>query len=308
MKIAALALLLAGSRLHAMGPAPTMAYNVAPRPVIPGLSVRSGEGLGLSLSYSRYERTGLRSGASPAPNPASERVEGSRLTAQLDYEIAPRVTALVSVPWVAARFSADGHGAQSYSALGDVTLLGRYAAWRRGRLAEVSPLLGVKLPTGATSLDSGGARLSATQQPGSGTADLLFGAAAFWTFDRAALYGDAVYKLNGGAIYSFGDQISADLGVNAPLGRSPFSATAELNLESSMRDHSSEPGPSVGAGGVVASTGGTTLYVSPGLQWRAARALALTAGVQLPIYQYANGTQPAASPALQLGLQARLGR
>ena len=304
------ALSLAAAPLAAMAPPPSMAFNVAPRPVLSGLTT-FGEGLGLNLTARRVSRDRLRTGSAAVGNPDGERLSSWRLDAQLDYEVLPRLTAILGVPYSFDRFQFNGAD-QRYDALGDVTLLGRYAVYRdrpRAPRRELGLLAGVKLPTGATTVSAHGAPLSATQQPGSGTTDFVFGAAGFAPWGEALLYGDLSRKFNTHAAYTFGDQLGANLGAYYPLGGAGvFALTGELNLEASDADRSIEAGSGVRPNGSVANTGGWTVYASPGLQWRVHGRTTLSVAVQLPTYRYVNGTQLAAQPTWVLGLHTRLGR
>lgn len=270
---------------------PSMASSVQPRPALPGLAAASGEGVGLTLGARQIQRGGGGQG-----------VELWRVTAQLDYQVASRLTAILSVPYAAARFSAPG-SLLAYGALGDATALLRYAI-QRGKRRELGLLAGVKLPTGSTELSRGGGLLPATQQPGSGTFDAVVGAAGFLPAGAASVYGALSLKLNSKLAYTFGHQLAADVGVNAPVSRR-WSLTGEVNLEASERDRSLERGPTVRADGLVMNTGGQVVSLSPGAQWRPAARLALFASVQLPAYQNLHGQQLAARPSWQGGLQTR---
>jgi hypothetical protein len=285
-----LVLLLSSSAAANMLP-PSSASSVQPRPPLPGLAVPSADGLGLTLT-GRLTRRGA----------SGQGLEIWRVAAQLDREILPRLTAIVSLPVVSARFvSPDATAA--YTSAGDAVVLGRWAAFRRKR-AELGILAGAKLPTGATELSRGGSKLAATQQPGSGTFDAILGLAGYGPLGGASLYGAAVYKLNSRLAYTFGDQFSADLGVNAPIaGR--WSATGEANLELTARDRSLERGAGVAADGTVSATGGETLYLTPGVQRRLGARSAVFASVQLPVHQRLNGAQLRAAPNWQGGFLTR---
>jgi hypothetical protein len=303
------ALSLAASPARSMAPPPSMAFNVAPRPALSGLTV-SGEGLGLHLTARHVSRDRLRSGSAAVGNPQNERLSSWRLDAQLDYELLPRLTAILGVPYSFNRFQFNGAD-QRYDALGDVTLLGRYAVYRdrpRAPRSELGLLAGVKLPIGSTTVSAHGTPLSATQQPGSGTTDFVLGVAGFSPWGEELLYGDLSRKFNTHAAYTFGDQLAANLGVYYPLGAAGvLGLTGELNLEASDPDRSIDAGTGVRPDGRVENTGGWTAYASPGLQWRVHDRMSLTLAVQLPVYRYVNGTQLAAQPTWVVGLHTRLG-
>lgn len=296
------------SPAQAMVP-PAGAVGVPPRSSITTFSTASGDGLGLSLLSRRNARSSLGSGTRGAPNPDGQRSETIRSVLLLDYRLFPRLTFIAALPHV-YHASASSQLRQTTNALGDAAIYGKYALLQdhpRNPRNQLSAILGVKYPTGSTSLrDAGGRRLPMPQQAGTGTIDFIFGAAASLTFPRGSLYGDVSYKFNTKAAYTFGDFLSANLGFNLPIGPiDPLSLTAELNGELAARDHSKENGAGVLPGGAVRDTGSELLFVSPGLQWRLARRSAASLSVQFPVYENYRGTQLRAGPTASLGLYTR---
>lgn len=303
---AMLALLLGPAAARAS--APTMAFMVPPRTPPPGFAGAGAGRFGLDLSWRVESRDGLRSGTTPRPNPRGEKTSGWRANAVLEAAAAERLTVLLAVPYSAQSFRVDA-GLQTAQGLGDVAVYGKFAAWR-GRpgaaRAELAVLGGVELPTGATDMESNGARLAATQQPGSGSTDLLFGVAGFAGAGAATLYGDLTYKLNTPRAYTFGNVLSADAGGLLPAPGLPrLSLTGEAALDVLAPDASDAPGPGVGADGTVTSTGGETLWLAPGLELRLPGGLSARAAVRFPVYQRLNGTQLAGARELAFGLRAR---
>src|SRR3546814_18472905 len=67
--------------------------------------------------------------------------------------------------------------------VGDFTVFGRYTAYEfnaRGQTFRIAPFLGVKAPTGDSQVRDGLGRLPPPLQPGSGSWDVLGGAALTW--------------------------------------------------------------------------------------------------------------------------------
>jgi hypothetical protein len=60
-------------------------------------------------------------------------------------------------------------------------------------------------------------------------------------------------------------------------------------------------------GETVPSTGGMTVYVTPGLRWSSASRLTLYGFVLVPAYRYVNEAQPAPRLALLLGVSRTFG-
>lgn len=304
----AAALLALALPLSAMSP-PSMAFNVQPRPSLPGFAALAGGGMGLRLTTTQTRRDRLQDGSHAIANPGGERVESRRLSAQADWEFAPRWTAVAELPYVWNSFTFAGKTV-SYGAVGDAAVYARWAFWRDRPAAarrELAAVAGVKLPTGTTALVRDGQRLAATQQPGSGTFDFILGGAAAFAAGPAALSLDASAKFNTGAAYTFGNSLGVRAAADLALGpRSRWSLTGEAGVEAAGRDHSVERGPTVRPDGVVENTGGVTAYLAPGAQWRVFGGTALEASAQLPVYRFVNGVQLAAAPVWRLGVTARL--
>lgn len=304
---AAAALLVLAAPARAMFP-PTSASQVGLTSVPRGLTSASGDGLGISLGVRYAERSRLRSGATDVANPGGERSRQLRTTLILDHRVYKRLSAVAVIPHLSNQAESGGARA-SASGMGDVSLIARLSVFKPQALTrkELFALAGVELPTGKTQArDASGARLPLSQQPGSDSFDLIAGAAGVWSFWSVSFYADAVYKRAGREAYTFGDAFSANAGFNRPLPFAPaVSVAAELNLELAGRDRSKFPGPKVGADGVVRDTGSRTLSVTPSLQWRPGKTAAFTAGVQVPVRQFVNGTQLKAALAPHAGLSAR---
>lgn len=295
---------------RAMTPA-SSAAGVPPRSPAAVLSGPSEEGLGLSVLTRWSARSTLRSGTRRVANPSGERTVSRRTSLALDYRVRPRAVLLLSIPHVYHRSTSQSFD-QTTDGLGDVVFLGRYAALRDRAIRterEVSAVAGVKFPTGSVQArDSAGARLSAPQQPGSGTTDFIVGAAAYAIRIPFTAYGDVSYKLNTRAAYTFGNLLAVNAGVGCSVPGAPrLSLSGEVNGEFAARDRSIEKGAAgLLPNGDVDSTGGETVYLTPALQWRPFHALALSLSVQIPVHQNLRGTQLQSGLNYDLGLRARL--
>jgi hypothetical protein len=289
---------------------PSVSADVVPRSALSGLHTPPGEGWGAGVSVWWSERDRLRSGTRSVDNPGGQRTATLRSTLTLDRSLGRRFGVLASVPYVRTRVSSSA-GARTARGMGDAGLYLRYSLYRDRVVAptrEVQLLAGTDLPTGDTTVtDASGARLPATQQPGSDTADAVFGAALTWGLPAFALHADASVRVNGGAAYTFGDSAALNAGVNAPLGGGPWSVTAELNAQTVGRDDSALPGPGVLPDGTVRDSGGETVHVTPGLQWRPFPGAALNAGVQFPVHQDLRGVQLASEADYVLSFYVRFG-
>ena len=187
---------------------------------------------------------------------------------------------------------------------GDARVMGRYQQVLPG--PEDAPrtgglVFGLKLPTGRTDVANGmGAVAERSLQPGTGTTDLILGAAFH---QQLALAGGSWFAqlqlqqpLNSHDDYKPGGQLSLDAGYSHPLGER-FSGMIQLNVLAKGRDSGAEAEP--------ADSGGRFVFVSPGISWSATEAVRLYAYYQQPLYQYVNGVQLTARNAFVLGVSAR---
>jgi hypothetical protein len=292
---------------QAMTP-PSLSVNIMPRSSFSPASNPGGEGWGTSLSLWQSTRRRLLSGRKSVDNPLRERGETIRTTIAIDASPFPRWSFMGAFPHVRSRASFNG-GLQRADGPGDALVLAQYAVYQDRAIRprrQVRLSGGLELPTGETKAeDARGVRLPASQQPGSRSTDGFAGASATWGLPRLSLYGDASWKIQGGAAYQFGDAFSLNAGLNAPLGS--WSLTAELSAEAVGRDRSSLPGPGVLPSHKVRDSGHEAAYAAPGLQWRPARGWTLSLGAQLPLYQNYRGTQLAVDVNWTAAVFARFG-
>jgi len=96
----------------------------------------------------------------------------------------PNFDLTILVPIVTTRFTLPGATSAGGTGPGDVTVLIKYRFYRKDSprgTTQASLTLGPKLPTGSTGLaSSGGTKLPASLQPGTGSTDLFL--AANWTY------------------------------------------------------------------------------------------------------------------------------
>ncbi|TAN62194.1 transporter [bacterium] len=171
---------------------------------------------------------------------------------------------------------------------GDASLMGKYRFWKK--YFEAALIAGVKFPTGETSLkDKSQNKFAPEQQPGSGSWDGELGIALSRSFQRRfSLSGSFQYILKGEGSQDFkaGDILRFSLGSSVSLrrpGEYPnLSLSLELNNEWVGRDHSGEEDK-------VFDSGGTTLFVTPGLNVNIARNLSVFLGAPVPVHQNLGG-------------------
>ena len=159
--------------------------------------------------------------------------------------------------------------------------------------------LGIKLPTGAfTDTFRSGQPLDRGLQPGTGTTDAIAG---IYYFDKLSLhwgcFGEALVQtaLDSRDQYRPGTSESVTLGVRY-TGISRITPQFQINGRFAGRD--------TGAQSDNLNSGGTLIYLSPGVTFEASTNVAVFAFVQVPVYQNVNGYQLAPKWTLSVGMRA----
>ncbi|MHB8174797.1 MAG: TonB-dependent receptor [Nitrospirota bacterium] len=287
----------------------------------PGSAITYASGLSLDLRYDFLDQNQLRHGTDSIsatdaskikndgqPQEVEKDTKNNYVTLGVDYNINRLWGINVQVPFIDRMHSTlgtnsngitPGPGGMQYDShtdnLGDIRITGRYQGILRNCTYGVLGVLGgIKLPTGSftetgTSTDStmpGPVPIDRGLQPGSGTTDLLLG--AYYSNDIAEnwdYFGQVLYQraLNYRQEYRPGDSVGFNLGMRY-AGISYFSPLVQFNLKYANRDS--------GAEADRYSTGGTLLYVSPGVSVPVvSRHLSVYGFVQVPLYQDVNGVQ-----------------
>ncbi|HEX7054593.1 MAG TPA: hypothetical protein VF211_11745 [Burkholderiales bacterium] len=193
-----------------------------------------------------------------------------------------------------------------FTELGDVRVMARrrLATTEDAAAATVSTTgvnFGVKLPTGRTDVKNDEGELAERSlQPGSGTTDAVFGAyysqhrplESFSWFAQAL----AQVPLDTHDDYRPGRRLNLDAGVRYEAG-DRLGLLLQLNTLLKGRDHGAEAEPE--------DTGGTFVFLSPGVSYAFTRSLQAYGFVQLPLYQRVNGVQLVPDYALAAGLNLR---
>ena len=189
----------------------------------------------------------------------------------------------------------------STSDIGDVRIVGRYTGFTPRH--NIGLMFGLKLPTGKTGLT--GTSTDPTEpdpvtidpglQPGSGTTDLIVGGyyadsfSQHWSYYAQALYQSAFDTIHA---YRPGDGYNLNLGIKY-TGFDGFNPQLQLNARYVHHD--------TGANADTVSTGGTLVYLSPGVAVPLNTRISLYGFVQLPVYQDVRGVQLAPKYTVSAG-------
>jgi Putative MetA-pathway of phenol degradation len=179
------------------------------------------------------------------------------------------------------------------SGLADARLFGRYTAYKDdapGRTFRIAPFLGVELPTGDDNDSDSLGRLPARLQLGSGSWDPFGGIVLTYQTLEYQIDAQASYKLNTEANnFEFGDEARLDASLQYRVWPRELEAgvpgflyvVLEGNLVNAANDEIN--------GVKVFNSGGTSFFLSPGLQYVTKRWI-IEGIVQLPVSQDLNGT------------------
>jgi len=179
------------------------------------------------------------------------------------------------------------------SGIGDMTLFGRYTVFKDdipGRTFRIAPFAGVEIPTGEDDETDGLGRLPASVQAGSGSADPFGGIVATYQTLDFAVDAQISYKANTEANnFEFGDVARLDASLqyrlwprNLQSGVPGFLyGVIEVTLIPQDKNRSD--------GVKDSNSGGTTLFLVPGLQYVTKRWI-VEGGAQIPVAQDLNGT------------------
>ena len=189
------------------------------------------------------------------------------------------------------------------SGFGDISVFGQYRVWHSlDNLNHVSVISGVKAPTGATNVYSKlGTTFEPHFQPGSGSWDPMFGLAftramGQFSFDTSMMYTvstPGIHDADGNS-YDMGDAFNYNIalsyavsnsdhsGLEASSNNQPLTLVLELNGETRAKQK---------AGGVDPNSGGTTLYLSPGIRYAGGKGWNTALSFGAPIVHEYSGYQ-----------------
>jgi hypothetical protein len=191
--------------------------------------------------------------------------------------------------------------AWNFTEIGDARVVGRYRfSAMQGHTGAFGLQFGIKLPTGKIDVaNDEGEGAERSLQPGTGTTDAILG--AFYNAPlgtRASWFADVNWQaaLDQRDEYRPGNRAGLDIGLSYPwLTR----VALQLQLNTLWKDRDR------GANAEPEDTGGTFVYLSPGLSVSVGRQTQVYGFVQLPLYQRVNGVQLVADWSVAAGLSHR---
>ena len=183
-----------------------------------------------------------------------------------------------------------------FTRLGDVQVIARRQVLLDGGATAYALFGGLKLPSGSISVrNANGSRAERALQPGTGTTDVVLGAAGRRAIGlNDALIGQASVSqaLNSREDFKPGARLELSAGWSHAYSQR-VGTVVQLNLRKRRHDSGAQAEP--------ANSGSTTLDLSPGVTLAVGSSSTLYAYVQLPLYQRVNGIQLVPSNALVVG-------
>ncbi|MDA2934475.1 transporter [Acidobacteria bacterium AH-259-D05] len=219
-------------------------------------------------------------------------------------------TAVTRVLHKELNFTAPGSSRQqlSDSGLGDTTLLVKRRFYVNNFQAggiQLALLGGVKLPTGNDNQrDNRGNLLPPSLQLGSGSVDVPVGLVFTAFKDRIGFNSAFLYQFNNESDgFRFGDETTVNLAFGYRLFPKEYKSfqdkvlNAYLEVSTVVSQRASLDDQD------VLDSGGTTVFLTPGIQAVLNPRFLVEAAFQIPVVQELNGTQLAFSPTANVGIR-----
>lgn len=235
--------------------------------------------------------------ASDDPSPADRDLSVRGSVSVLGYGVTSDLALFGILPWLDKELDLTTPGGQRISrgtdGFGDAQIFARYTIFQkdmRGSNFRIAPFAGLELPTGEDDDHDNLGRLPQPLQSGSGSWDPLGGVIVTWQTLDYQIDAQVSYKINTKANgFEFGDEFRFDTSLQyrlLPRELGPgvpgfLYGVIEANLLHQAKDE---------IGGFNdPNSGGTRLYLSPGLQYVTRKWIA-EAIVQIPVVQDLGGT------------------
>ena len=234
--------------------------------------------------------------ATDDPGPADREVTVLGGVSVLGYGVTPDLAVFGALPYLDKRLDLtlpDGSRVgRNTNGIGDARLFGRYTLYKDnfpGGSFRVAPFAGVELPTGENDDGDALGRLPATLQLGSGSWDPFAGVVATYQVLDYQIDVQAAYKFNTEADgFEFGDEARFDASLQYRLWPFEVESDTDAFLYGVLETNLIYKGRNEAAGVDDPNSGGTALFLAPGLQYVTTRWI-VEAIVQVPVFQGLNG-------------------
>lgn len=224
-----------------------------------------------------------------------DRTSGA-LASILGYGVSGKLAVFGVLPYLNNELKVTAAGqrvTRRANGFGDLTLFGRYTAHQKDqprRTFRIAPFFGVKAPTGDDDETDALGRLPPSVQLGSGSWDALGGVVATYQTLRYQADGQISYRGNGEANdFEAGDMIRLDASLQYRLKPRNVTSGVPAFLYGVLEVNLIDRDNNRVNGSTDSNSGGTTLFVTPGVQYITKRWI-IEGAVQIPTSQDLNGT------------------
>ncbi|MDK1024281.1 MAG: transporter [Gammaproteobacteria bacterium] len=220
----------------------------------------------------------------------------STLVSVLGYGISGKLALFGALPYADKKLALTMNAMpleRSSDGFGDLSLFGRYTLFQRdapGQTFRIAVFAGTEAPTSDDHENDNLGRLPPPLQSGSGAWDGFGGVVATWQILDYQLDGQIAYRNNGKANgFEAGDQWRLDGSLQYRLWPGTLAADTRGFLYGVLEANLIHNDPNRSNGEKDENSGGTTLFLAPGLQYVTRRWI-VEAVVQLPVSQNLRGT------------------
>jgi len=229
------------------------------------------------------------------PSGADRDRRATSFVSVLGYGVTNKLALFGVVPYVDKDLDVTVGGNRinrSESGLGDVSVFGRYTVLQRdqpGRTFRVAPFFGVKAPTGDDNERDEFGRLPPSVQSGTGAWDVFGGVVGTYQTLAFQTDGQVSYRINNEANnFEPGDEFRLDGSLQYRLWPRTLGDGVPNFLYGVLETNFIHRDKNKVNGSNDDNSGGTTVFLSPGLQYVTKR-LIVEGVVQLPVIQDLNG-------------------
>lgn len=260
--------------------------------------------LQFNLNYDWNNLQNLKSESSSL-NDNSRQRETHSLLFELGYTITDKLSVDLFVPFIRQeRTITSPLGNTDFDktqGLGDIVILPKYALTDKVTLG-----VGMKIPTGDSDRSDDGITLVADLQPGSGALDgILFLAYSNYFASRQSLgyFANLIYRATGendsyfgSSTYQFGNEFQLIAGISDRF------LISKLQIDPSLKFRYREAGRDFFDENEFPSSGGSFLFINPGLAVLISPSLSWQINTSVPVYSFVNETQLSPSVQINTGL------
>ncbi len=215
------------------------------------------------------------------------------LVSTLVYGITPDLAIFGTAPYTNKKLESSTGATHKSQGLGDSKVFARYTVYTddfQGGSFRIAPFAGLKVPTGKDDKRDNLGLLPVSVQAGTGSWDIFGGLVATYGTVDWELDGQIGYQENPEANnFESGDIARADVSFQYRLFPQTLSSNTDYFINGVLEANLIKKGRNKIAGIFDLNSGGTTLFLVPGLQYVSERYIA-EISVQIPVAQNLNGT------------------